>query len=115
MIEFIHQETGRYPRIAEQGTADFAMGVAVYVRERPYAVICPAAARVTAIRSRLAPLLLIAATERERRRIAAQAGPGQRIEVIGPVPAAMAEAAQPQHCVLTANQTLNRMMSLDRL
>ncbi|MEE1786892.1 competence protein CoiA family protein [Streptomyces sp. SP17BM10] len=115
VVEFVYQEAGHYPTVADSGTGDFAMGVPVFVQGHPYAVICPVAGRVAQLRGRLAPLILIAATERERQRIAAQAGPGQRIEVIAPDPMATAQVPLQQAGSLTVEQAVNRMMGLDRM
>ncbi|MGW2721153.1 competence protein CoiA family protein [Streptomyces sp. NPDC001492] len=79
---FVHQETGTYPFIPNHGTPAFAMGIPVYLGLKPYGVICPVASRVAAVRDRLAKLVVFVASERERRRIAAQARPGQRIQVL---------------------------------
>ncbi|GAB2799602.1 hypothetical protein GCM10027073_34410 [Streptomyces chlorus] len=69
VVEFVYREAGTYPKVAQNGTPEFAMGVPVYVKGKPYAVICPVASRIPALRSSLAPLVLFAATERERNRI----------------------------------------------
>ncbi|GAA2657654.1 hypothetical protein GCM10010307_72580 [Streptomyces vastus] len=81
-FEFVRRETGVHPFVEDGGAAEFAMGVPVYVGLTPYGVICPVARRVAAARDRLAQLVVFAASEGERRRIAAQARPGQRIEVL---------------------------------
>lgn len=94
-FEFIRRETGVHPFVEDGGAAEFAMGVPVYVGMTPYGVICPVASRVAAIRDRLAALVVFVASERERRRIAAHAGPGQRIEVLNGGPAAVPPPRQP--------------------
>ncbi|WP_234389955.1 RNA methyltransferase [Streptomyces sp. MMG1533] len=94
-FEFIRRETGVQPFVEDGGAAEFAMGVPVYVGMIPYGVICPVASRVAAIRDRLAALVVFVASERERRRIAAHAGPGQRIEVLNGGPAAVPPPRQP--------------------
>ncbi|MGR6998884.1 hypothetical protein ACU686_13280 [Yinghuangia aomiensis] len=116
VAEFVYQETGASPRVADEGEVDFAAGVPVYVRGIPYAVICPVASRIARLRDDLAPLVLFAATERERQRIAAQAVPGQRIEVI-PVDLDSTPAAPPpqRDGSLTVKQAVNRMLGLDRM
>ncbi|GAA1141611.1 competence protein CoiA family protein [Streptomyces javensis] len=88
-FEFVRRETGIHPFVEDGGVAEFAMGVPVYVGMTPYGVICPVASRVAAARDRLAALVLFVASGRERRRIAAQARPGQRIEVLDGGPAAV--------------------------
>ncbi|MCF3136835.1 competence protein CoiA family protein [Streptomyces olivochromogenes] len=81
-FEFVLRETGVHPFVEDGGAAEFAMGVPMYVGLTPYGVICPVASRVAAARDRLAALVVFVASEGERRRIAAQARPGQRIEVL---------------------------------
>ena len=83
VFHFVRRETGRDPFLPDQGAPEFAMGVPVYLGLTPYGVVCPVASRVTAIRDRLASLVVFVASEHERRRIAAQALHGQRIEVLG--------------------------------
>lgn len=118
VVEFVYHEAGTYPSVAREGSPEFAMGVPVYVHGKPHAVICPVASRLPALRRRLASLVFFAASERERSRIAAQAAPGQRIEVL-PVelPAASPPAVLPQRDQggLTVRQAVNRMLGLDRL
>ncbi|WKV74137.1 RNA methyltransferase [Streptomyces sp. PCS3-D2] len=80
--KFVHRATGRYPFVADKGEPQYAMGVPVYLGLTPYGVVCPVAGRVAAVRDRLAPLVVFVASEGERQRIAAQARPGQRIEVL---------------------------------
>ncbi|MFE5631999.1 competence protein CoiA family protein [Streptomyces sp. NPDC056543] len=116
VVEFVFHEAGTSPDVGRDGIPEFAMGVPVYVRGKPYAVICPVAGRVPALRHRLAPLVLFAATERERGRIAAAAAPGQRVEVLAvdlsptaPVP------AQGEQGGITVKQAVNRMLGLDRM
>ncbi|WP_405861892.1 hypothetical protein OG361_40720 [Streptomyces sp. NBC_00090] len=116
VVEFVFHEAGDSPTVGPDGIPEFAMGVPVYVRGKPHAVICPVASRVPALRDTLAPLVLFAATERERSRIAAQAAPGQRVEVlsvelppISPVP------AQREQGGLTIKRAVNRMFGLDRM
>ncbi len=41
VVEFVFHEAGSYPKVAESGTPEYAMGVPVYVNGKPYAVICP--------------------------------------------------------------------------
>ncbi|MFF9569886.1 competence protein CoiA family protein [Streptomyces sp. NPDC014685] len=118
VVEFVYHEVGAYPNVARDGLPEFAMGVPVYLRNKPYAVICPVAGRVRALRSRLAPLVLFAASERERSRIVAQAAPGQRVEVLAaeaspdPVPVVPPRL---EHGGLTVKQAVNRMLGLDRM
>ncbi|MFJ1561959.1 hypothetical protein [Streptomyces mirabilis] len=117
MVEFVYHEVGTSPSVARDGSPEFAMGVPVYVRGKPYAVICPVASRIPALR-RLAPLVLFAASERERGRIAAQAAPGQRIEVLTVEFAPTSPPAVPpqqDQGGLTVRQTVNRMLGLDRM
>ncbi|MFD8625205.1 hypothetical protein ACFV4E_15120 [Streptomyces hygroscopicus] len=83
----MRRETGVHPFVEDGGAAEFAMGVPVYVGMTPYGVICPVASRVAAARDRLAALVLFVASDRERQRIAAQARPGQRIEILDGGPA----------------------------
>ncbi|MGW5433334.1 competence protein CoiA family protein [Streptomyces sp. NPDC004059] len=92
---FVHQETGAYPFVPNHGTPAFAMGVPVYLGLTPYGVICPVASRVAAVRDRLAKLVVFVASEGERRRIAAQARPEQRIEVLDGGPAALPSPPPP--------------------
>ncbi|MEU6601980.1 competence protein CoiA family protein [Streptomyces flaveolus] len=87
-FEFVCRETGVHPFVEDGGAAEFAMGVPVYVGMTLYGVICPVASRVAAVRDRLATLVVFVASEKERLRIAAQARPGQRIEVLETGPAA---------------------------
>ncbi|MFD7687796.1 RNA methyltransferase [Streptomyces sp. NPDC059781] len=94
-FEFVRRETGAYPFVEDGGAAEFAMGVPVYVGMTPYGVICPVASRVAAARDRLAALVVFVASERERRRIAAQARPGQRIKVLDGGPAAVPSPQPP--------------------
>ncbi|MEV5988469.1 competence protein CoiA family protein [Streptomyces sp. NPDC052051] len=116
VVEFVYHEAGSYPFVADSGSPEFAMGVPVYVSGKPYAVICPVAGRVPALRRRLAPLLLFAASERERGRIAAQAAPGQRIEVLtAPLPAAQPAPPQREPDTLTVRQAVSGMLGLDRM
>ncbi|WP_405504637.1 competence protein CoiA family protein [Streptomyces anulatus] len=118
VVEFVFHEAGAYPNVGRDGIPEFAMGVPVYVRGKLYAVICPVASRVPALRSRLAPLVLFAASERERSRIAAQAAPGQRIEVLEPEPSNEPPPTvprQPRQDGLTVKQAVNRMFGLDRM
>ncbi|MFD5234577.1 hypothetical protein ACFWJ5_39945 [Streptomyces qaidamensis] len=95
-FEFTRRETGVHPFVEDGGAAEFAMGVPVYVGMTPYGVICPVASRVAAIRDRLAALVVFVASERERRRIAAHARPGQRIEVLDGGPATVPPPRQPK-------------------
>ncbi|MFK0238850.1 hypothetical protein [Streptomyces vinaceus] len=60
------------------------MGVPVYVGVTLYGVVCPVARRTAALQDRLAPLVIFVAPEAERRRIAAQTKPGQKIEIVRP-------------------------------
>ncbi|GAA5216836.1 competence protein CoiA family protein [Streptomyces thinghirensis] len=114
-VEFVYQETGVSPHVAKAGTPEFAMGVPVYVRGEPYAIICPVASRVPALRRRLSRLILLAASERERQRIAAQAGPGQRIVALQPDQAAKPSVPQQvQPDTVTVRQAVTRMFGLDR-
>ncbi|MFJ1811314.1 MULTISPECIES: RNA methyltransferase [unclassified Streptomyces] len=92
---FIRRETGVHPFVEDGGAAEFAMGVPVYVGMNPYGVICPVASRVAAIQDRLAALVVFVASEKERRRIAAHARPGQRIEVLDGGPTAVPPPRQP--------------------
>ncbi|MGW2051968.1 competence protein CoiA family protein [Streptomyces sp. NPDC001858] len=94
-FEFVRRETGVHPFVEDGGAAEFAMGVPVYVGMTPYGVICPVASRVAAVRDRLAPLVVLVASEGERRRIAAQARPGQRIEILDGGPAAVPSPRPP--------------------
>ncbi|MFJ9026555.1 hypothetical protein ACIRPU_42430 [Streptomyces sp. NPDC102259] len=72
VTEFIYHEAGTYPSVARDASPEFAMGVPVHGRGKTYAVICPVASRVPALRRRLALLVLFAASERERSRILAR-------------------------------------------
>lgn len=116
VVEFVFHEAGAYPTVGRDGIPEFAMGVPVYVGGKPYAVICPVAGRVSALRDALAPLILFAATEHERGRLAAQAAPGQRVEVLSvelPPPAPV--PAQRSQERLTVKQAVNRMFGLDQM
>ncbi|MEU3430558.1 competence protein CoiA family protein [Streptomyces gardneri] len=116
VVEFVFHEARAYPKVGSDGIPEFAMGVPVYVRGKPYAVICPVAGRVPALRDALVPLVLFAATERERDRIAAQAAPGQRVEVLAAeLPATSPVPAQREQGGLTIKQAVNRMFGLDRM
>ncbi|MER8236991.1 hypothetical protein [Streptomyces sp. NPDC094049] len=116
VVEFVFHSAGAYPAVGDDGLPEFAMGVPVYVRGKPYAVICPVANRVTDLRDALAPLVLFAATEGERSRIAAQAAPGQRIEVLTvELPPAPPVPAQREQGGLTVKEAVNRMFGLDRM
>ncbi|MFE3789806.1 hypothetical protein [Streptomyces goshikiensis] len=116
VVEFVFHEAGAYPTVGRDGIPEFAMGVPVYVCGKPYEVICPVASRVPALRRGLAPLVLFAASERERSRIAAQAAPGQRVEVLAvELPPATAVPAQRERAGLTIKEAVNRMFGLDRM
>ncbi|MFJ8856594.1 competence protein CoiA family protein [Streptomyces sp. NPDC102437] len=116
VVEFVFHEAGVYPNVGRDGVPEFAMGVPVYVQGEPYAVICPVASRVPALRRRLVPLVLFAASERERSRIAAQADPGQRVEVLAvELPPAASAPTQREQGGLTVKQAVNRMFGLDRM
>ncbi|WP_234432719.1 RNA methyltransferase [Streptomyces sp. MUSC 125] len=93
--DFVRRATGAYPFVEDRGAPEFAMGVPVYVGLTPYGVICPVASRVAALRDRLADLVVFTASERERRRIAVQARPGQRSEVLDAGPAAVPSPRPP--------------------
>lgn len=84
--ELIYRETGTYPRIEEQAQrrTEWAKGVPVYVAGVLYALICPVANQLAPRRNRLAGLVLIAASEDERRRLRRAALPRQRIDVLTP-------------------------------
>ncbi|MET9610370.1 competence protein CoiA family protein [Streptomyces sp. NPDC006512] len=118
VVEFVYHEAGAYPGVARESSPEYAMGVPVYLRGKPYAVICPVASRLPALRNRLAPLVLFAASERERGRIAAQAAPGQRVEVIAvdlpPTPPPAVPQPRDQ-AGLTIRQAVSRMVGLDRM
>ncbi|MFE1409071.1 hypothetical protein ACFW5D_37215 [Streptomyces sp. NPDC058770] len=115
VVKFVYHEAGAYPGVAGDGLPEFAMGVPVYLRRKPYAVICPVASRVPALRKNLAPLIHFAASERERNRIAAQTVPGQRVEVLAvEVPPAPASVVPPrrEQSGLTIKQAVNKMFGL---
>ncbi|MCU7820621.1 competence protein CoiA [Kitasatospora sp. DSM 101779] len=118
---FVRRETGLRPAVGADPEPAFAMGVPITVSGRPYAVICPVAGRVAALRTQLSPLLLFAADTRERDRIAAQAAPGQRIEILDrtPDPAAPPPAVPqqgvPQHAETAVRTAVHRMLGLDRI
>ncbi|MEU6215005.1 hypothetical protein ABZ891_34570 [Streptomyces sp. NPDC047023] len=82
VAQFVHRETGSYPFVSDKGEPEFAMGVPVYLGLTPYGVVCPVAGRLSALKSRLASLVIFVASEGERRRIAGLTVPGQRIEVL---------------------------------
>ncbi|TXL87694.1 hypothetical protein [Streptomyces sp. IB2014 016-6] len=116
VLELVFHEVGAYPEVGRDGIPEFAMGVPVYVRGEPYAVICPVASRVPALRRSLAPLVLFAASERERSRIAAQATSGQRVGVLAvELPSVAPIPAQREQGGLTVKQAVNRMFGLDRM
>lgn len=76
------------------------------------------ASRLPALRRRLASLVFFVASERERSRVAAQAAPGQHIEVLtAELAAASPPAALPQQNQgsLPVRQAVNRMLGLDRM
>jgi competence protein CoiA len=115
-VEFVYQETGVSPQVAKTGTPEFAMGVPVYVRGELYAIICPVASRVPALRRRFSRLVLFVASERERQRIAAQAGPAQRIVILQPDQTAKPSVPQQvQPNTVTVRQAVTRMLGLDRM
>lgn len=95
VFDFVHHETGIYPFVEDHRAPKYAMGLPVYVGMTPYGVVCPVASRVAAARDRLAPLVVFVASERERQRIAAQAKPGQRIEVLNSGSAAAVPSPRP--------------------
>lgn len=114
VVAFVFHEAGASPTVGRDGIPEFAMGVPVYVRGKPYVVICPVASRVPALRNALALLILFAATERERSRIAVQAAPGQRVEVLSvELPPTLPVPAQREQGGLTIKQAVNRMFGLD--
>jgi competence protein CoiA len=113
-VDFAFRETGVSPKVAKEGTPEFAMGLPVYVRGKPFAVICPVASRVLAVRGRLAGLVLLVASEQERQRVAAQASPGQRVVVLQP-DAEVAPRSVPQQGqagAVTIHQAVTRMFGL---
>ncbi|MFF8413888.1 competence protein CoiA family protein [Streptomyces omiyaensis] len=115
VVEFVFHESGASPNVGRDGLPEFAMGVPVYVRGKPYAVICPVAGRVPALRDALAPLVLFAATERERDRIAAQAEPGQRVEVLTVDVPPPTLSARREPGGLTVEAAVDRMFGLGRM
>ncbi|GAB2910034.1 hypothetical protein [Streptomyces mayteni] len=110
-VEYVYKQTGRYPRVAQDGISDFAMGVPVYLGEAQCAIICPVAGRIPATRDRLAGLILFAATERERDRIAANTHPSQHIEVLEAQQDA--EPPSPPDRSISVKAAVNRMLGLD--
>ncbi|MFF4741305.1 hypothetical protein ACFY2W_36290 [Streptomyces sp. NPDC001262] len=84
--DYVHARTGVYPYVDDDPDPDLAMGLGVYADgDDLYGVICPVAGRVAACRDALASAVVFAASDRERDRIAAQASPVQRTEVIIPL------------------------------
>ncbi|MFB7048191.1 hypothetical protein ACFCX7_18815 [Streptomyces microflavus] len=82
VYDFIRRATGAAPYIDEDAAPEFAMGLPVYIGQRPYGVVCPVASRIPAARTQLAPLVIFVASGREKDRIAAQTPPDQRIIVL---------------------------------
>jgi hypothetical protein len=87
-IEIVHRETGVSPRVGGPDPK-WAMGLPVHVGGEEHlggtahAVISPVASRIDQrLRRRFAPLLLVVADERERKRVAAVCDPKQRIVVV---------------------------------
>ncbi|MFE9480404.1 hypothetical protein ACFYNM_17590 [Streptomyces spororaveus] len=82
--DFLRHETGVHPATHYMEAPSFAGGLPLYVRGRPYAVICPVADDIPPVRDRLAALLLFAADPEDGERISRRAAPGQRVVVIPP-------------------------------
>src|SRR5690606_18086031 len=82
-VDWVSGETGTMEvLIADSGRPQWAMGVPIFVRDRPYAVLCPVAGRVRALRHKFRSLVLLAANEAHRQLLAEQAEPTQRIKVV---------------------------------
>ncbi|GAA1016863.1 competence protein CoiA family protein [Streptomyces thermogriseus] len=116
-VRFVREETGTtLTPFADEPDPAFAMGVPVYLGDRPYAVICPVAGRMATARDRLDGLVLIVASETEQRRVAAQAAPKQRVVVLEPdpeIPALIPRQAQPDSIMV--RQAVTHMLGLDRM
>ncbi|MCF3120448.1 RNA methyltransferase [Streptomyces arenae] len=82
VYDFVRRTTGADPFIDDDPAAEFAMGLPVYIGQRPYGVVCPVASRIPASRAALAPLVIFVASRREKDRIAAQTQADQRIVVL---------------------------------
>lgn len=82
VARFVHRSTGAHPFVDDHGSREVAMGLPVYIGTTLYGVICPVASRIAPVRDRLSDLIVFVASEGERRRIAAQTRPGQRIAVL---------------------------------
>ncbi|MEU1591266.1 hypothetical protein ABZ468_00010 [Streptomyces sp. NPDC005708] len=83
-VDWVSRETGTMAvLIADSGSPKWAMGDPIFVRDRPYAVLCPVASRVQALRYKLHSMVLLAANEAHRQLLAEQMGPSQRIKVVG--------------------------------
>ena len=69
------------------GDPDYAMGVSILADGRIVAVICPVASRITDETAQwLADVVVVVASERERRAIASRCGADQRIVVVADPP-----------------------------
>lgn len=81
-VDIIKRQTGGYVGVRD-ATPDWAMGVPLFVQDRPQAVISPVAGRVKgAVRERLEGLTIIVASEKERGRLTQVCVPGQPILVV---------------------------------
>lgn len=78
-VELVGREVGGYVGVRD-ATADWAMGVPLFVHDLPRGVIAPVANRIRgAVRDRLAELTLFVATSTERDRVAKATVANQRI------------------------------------
>ncbi|MFF1916721.1 competence protein CoiA family protein [Streptomyces sp. NPDC058239] len=68
--------------ISDTASAEWAMGVPIYAQGQPYAVLYPVAGRVSELRHRLLPVLLLAAGEAHRQLITEKADRDQQIEIV---------------------------------
>lgn len=79
--ELVARETGGYVGVRDPDVS-WAMGVPLFVEDRPRAVISPVAGRVKgAVRDRLVGLTIVVATRKEQERLAKVCAPRQRFEV----------------------------------
>jgi hypothetical protein len=85
VIDLVYRRTGVKPRVAvADRDARWAMGVPVFIDQKPYAVVSPAAGRIAPLRALLRGLVLIVASEKERRSVSRAAAPGQEVLIVRP-------------------------------
>lgn len=91
---------------------EWAMGTPVQAGSQGVAgVICPVASRIEgSVRTRLAPLLIVVATETEAARVRKMADPAQRIEVLTPDTERPPPIAPPRQYATWTPRTISRRM-----